>query len=189
MATITELLASIQSSKAAIKKAITDKGVACDDVLSSYAARIESIPTPKIQSLSDRAFLNNGQFTIEPDEGYDAMSEVAVSVEVSSIKSVNIRISSLFEGQVFDVEIHLNGQEIIRLCVYEDAQDPESIRIYTDICVPSENVSWANSRFIFYQLLGTDHVSKMWLAKCNYKEATKLLQVTILREIPINPAQ
>lgn len=69
MATITEQLDSIQASKAAIKKAITDKGVACDDVLSSYAARIESIPTPKIQSFSDRAFSSNGQFTIKPDEG------------------------------------------------------------------------------------------------------------------------
>lgn len=42
----TEKLDSILNSKNAIKKAITDKGVACDDVLSSYATTIEENLTP-----------------------------------------------------------------------------------------------------------------------------------------------
>ena len=48
MATI-EKLDSIIVSKAAIKAAIQEKGVSCDDTLAEYANRIKAIPNPKIQ--------------------------------------------------------------------------------------------------------------------------------------------
>ena len=48
MATI-EKLDSIAASKAAIKAAIQEKGVSCDDTLAEYANRIKAIPNPKIQ--------------------------------------------------------------------------------------------------------------------------------------------
>lgn len=44
MATI-EKLDSIAASKAAIKKAIQEKGVSCDDTLAEYPNRIKAIPT------------------------------------------------------------------------------------------------------------------------------------------------
>ncbi len=44
MATI-EKLDSITASKAAIKAAIQEKGVSCDDTLAEYANRIKAIPT------------------------------------------------------------------------------------------------------------------------------------------------
>lgn len=44
MATI-EKLDSIATSKAAIKAAIQEKGVSCDDTLAEYANRIKAIPT------------------------------------------------------------------------------------------------------------------------------------------------
>ncbi len=44
MATI-EKLNSISASKAAIKAAIQEKGVSCDDTLAEYANRIKAIPT------------------------------------------------------------------------------------------------------------------------------------------------
>lgn len=44
MATI-EKLDSIAASKAAIKAAIQEKGVSCDDTLAEYANRIKAIPT------------------------------------------------------------------------------------------------------------------------------------------------
>ena len=44
MATI-EKLDNIAASKAAIKAAIQEKGVSCDDILTEYANRIKAIPT------------------------------------------------------------------------------------------------------------------------------------------------
>ena len=47
--TTIEKLDSIAASKAAIKAAIQENGVSCDDTLAEYANRIKAIPNPKIQ--------------------------------------------------------------------------------------------------------------------------------------------
>ena len=47
--TTIEKLDNIAASKAAIKAAIQEKGVSCDDTLAEYANRIKAIPNPKIQ--------------------------------------------------------------------------------------------------------------------------------------------
>ena len=74
MATI-EKLDSIAASKAAIKQAIQEKGVSCDDTLSEYTNRIKAIPNPKIQDykLEEVNVSSNITETITPDEGYDAL--------------------------------------------------------------------------------------------------------------------
>ena len=83
MATI-EKLDSIIASKAAIKAAIQEKGVSCDDTLAEYANRIKAIPNPNIQSdrYEEVSVSSMQDITITPDEGYDAMSEVVVTINV-----------------------------------------------------------------------------------------------------------
>ena len=47
--TTIEKLDNVATSKAAIKAAIQEKGVSCDDSLAEYTNRINAIPNPKIQ--------------------------------------------------------------------------------------------------------------------------------------------
>ena len=60
--TIAEKLASIKASKDAIKQAIENKGVACEDVLSEYAEKIADIPTGGIDMSTGIKF-GNSTFT------------------------------------------------------------------------------------------------------------------------------
>ena len=68
MATI-EKLDSIATSKAAIKVAIQEKGVSCDDTLAEYANRIKAIPSPNIHSnrFEEVSVSSMEDITITPD--------------------------------------------------------------------------------------------------------------------------
>ena len=100
----------IQKIKDDIKDAIQGKGVACDDVFNSYAARIASISSPKIQEekwWEENGLSGNGTFEIYPDEGYDAMSSVMFSYECVTInvKEFNIKAISIAKGVTFSISL------------------------------------------------------------------------------------
>ena len=81
-------LTRITNAKAAIQTAIEGKGVTVpsDTLLDGMAALIDSIPAgggaPSLQSKSV-TYTENGTATITPDEGYDGLSSVDVTVDVS----------------------------------------------------------------------------------------------------------
>ena len=81
-------LTRITNAKAAIKTAIEGKGVTvpAGTLLDGMASLIESIEAgggaPSLQSKSV-TYTSNGTATITPDEGYDGLSSVDVTVDVS----------------------------------------------------------------------------------------------------------
>ena len=82
---IIEKLDNIAASKAAIKAAIQEKGVSCDDTLAEYASRIKAIPTGssiKVEELRTTTITANGSHTITPSTGFDAMKGAKIDVNV-----------------------------------------------------------------------------------------------------------
>ena len=80
-------LTRITNAKAAIKTAIEGKGVTvpAGTLLDGMASLVDSIPagsTPSLQSKSV-TYTANGTDTITPDDGYDGLSSVDVTVDVS----------------------------------------------------------------------------------------------------------
>lgn len=80
-------LTRITNAKTAIKTAIEGKGVTvpAGTLLDGMASLIDSIPagsTPSLQSKSV-TYTANGTDTITPDDGYDGLSSVDVTVDVS----------------------------------------------------------------------------------------------------------
>ena len=95
-------LTRIINAKAAIKTAIEGKGVTVPEatLLDGMASLIESIEAggggaPSLQSKSV-TYTENGTATITPDKGYDGLSSVDVTVDVSGGGS----IGEIFRGEV-----------------------------------------------------------------------------------------
>lgn len=185
MATI-EKLDSIAASKTAIKAAIQEKGVSCDDTLAEYANRIKVIPSPKIQSdrLEEVTINNSEDITITPDEGYDAMSEVVVSItnNYTDVDSRNFKSVTIAKGVSFSVPLNtLNFTRMVSLLGYEDLSDNATLRIVANI-----PISDVNQNFILGEVIGEgEPYSKMWLCKYQYNETEKALTVTVLQQITI----
>ena len=80
-------LTRITNAKAAIKTAIEGKGVTVPEatLLDGMASLIESIEAGGAPSLQSKSvtYTANGTATITPDEGYDGLSSVDVTVDVS----------------------------------------------------------------------------------------------------------
>ena len=186
MATI-EKLDSIIASKAAIKAAIQEKGVSCDDTLAEYANRIKAIPNTNIQSdrYEEVSVSSMQDITITPDEGYDAMSEVVVSINVSytNVERRDFKSVSIAKGVSFNVTLYnpLNGVDLVIINGYEDLNDGETLRIVANI-----PISEVNKNFILGEVIGMDQpYRKMWLCNYQYNETEKVLTVTVLQQITI----
>ena len=78
---IIEKLDSIIASKAAIKAAIQEKGVSCDDTLAEYANRIKAIPTGRVEIPVNMVFdFNNSTATTEAVSGLNETSDNAIII-------------------------------------------------------------------------------------------------------------
>ncbi len=188
MATI-EKLNSISASKAAIKAAIQEKGVSCDDTLAEYANRIKAIPSPKIQSnrFEEISVSSMESLTISPDAGYDAMSQVEVSIEVvyTNVREISFKSVSIAKGVSFNVPlVTLTGVDLVIINGYADLSDNATLRIVAKI--PIADDIRPNVNFILGEVMGEgEPYSKMWLSKYQYNATEKVLTVTVLQEITI----
>ena len=100
--TTIEKLDNIAVSKAAIKQAIQEKGVSCDDTLAKYANRIKAIPTGssiKVEELRTSTIIENGSFTVIPSTGFDAMKSAKLDVEVPIPEEPPLVDIALIDGQ------------------------------------------------------------------------------------------
>lgn len=115
MATIAEQLASIKSSKEAIKSAIISKGVSCGDVLSDYAASIAAIPTAKTEETQTIDITRNGTFECVPSSEDKVLSKVVVNANVTLGNSYNkLRIIMLHGNEGDDiVNIPINSKRFV----------------------------------------------------------------------------
>lgn len=188
MSTI-EKLDSIQASKVAIKKAITDKGVACDDVLNSYAARIASIPSPKIQDERtvsqanyDFDYISETSY-IQPGPGYDAMKSVAILNDFWNCDLESNDIPKIASGVSFS--FNTPNKENLRGMSLYGYKDDITVPVFTAGIVLSSRTD----KFVLceYSADGSA-VEKLWLAKYAY-DGQYQITITVLQEIPINSAQ
>lgn len=193
MATITEQLASIQSSKAAIKQAIIDKGVACDDVLSSYATRITSIPSPKIQyeKQASRADLEpiSEMSYIVPDSDYDAMRQVVIKNDVwtCELDMTAGNVPKIASGVSFSFNT-VSKENLRSMSLYGYREDYSKPEFTANIALNS----YKDKYFILYgyEYSSDDSsvVEKLWLAEYTYN-GQYAITITVKQEIPINSAQ
>ena len=86
MATIQENLELLKSTKNNIKQAIINKGVnvSDSDSFASYPSKIAQIQTGTTPSLQEKTIdiVQNGRSTVQPDGGYDGLSEVVINTNV-----------------------------------------------------------------------------------------------------------
>lgn len=183
---IIEKLDSITASKAAIKAAIQEKGVSCDDTLAEYANRIKAIPSPRIQDykLEEITVSSDTTETIIPDEGYDALSRVDVAMVVSynNVERIDFKSVSIAKGVSFNVPLNtLDMVELVTINGYEDLNDNETLRIVANI-----PISEINQNFILGEVIGTLRpYHTMWLCKYQYNGTEKVLTITVLQQITI----
>lgn len=142
---------------------------------------------PKIQEDRFEEIYVDGQqdMTITPDAGYDAMSEVYVSITVNytNIQSISFKKTvSIAEGVSFNVPLGtLNIVDLVVLEGFEDLDDLETKRI--DARIP---ISELNQNFILGEVTGQSvPYSRMWLSKYQYNETEKVLTVTVLQQITL----
>lgn len=179
----------ILASKAAIKAAIQEMGVSCDDTLAEYANRIKAIPSPKIQEdrFEEITVYDVTSITITPDAGYDAMTGVELAINVNYVNVVNKKFKSvsIAKGVTFSVPLNtLNQVDLVIINGYADLSDNASLRIVAKIPI-SDDIR-PNVNFILGEVMGEgEPYSKMWLCKYQYNETEKALTVTVLQEITI----
>ena len=98
-------LTRITNAKAAIKTAIEGKGVTVpsDTLLDGMASLIESIEAGGAPSLQSKSvtYTANGTATITPDDGYDGLSSVGVTVDVSGGGGGGIIVDLQLMGEYF----------------------------------------------------------------------------------------
>jgi hypothetical protein len=84
MATIQENIERLQQAKLDLKVAITAKGVDVDDsaLIDDYADYVSEIETGGNYQEKTYTITDNGDYTITPDAGYDAISGGTISVDV-----------------------------------------------------------------------------------------------------------
>lgn len=185
MATI-EKLDSIAASKAAIKAAIQEKGVSCGDTLAEYANKIKAIPSHSIQEykLEEVGVSDATTITITPDEGYDALSQVdvAINVDYNNVVRIDFKSVSIAKGVSFNVPLNtLNMVELVTINGYEDLNDAETLRIVANIPISEEN-----QNFILGEVPGGGYpYNKMWLCRYQYNETEKVLTIIVLQQITI----
>lgn len=179
--TTIEKLDSITASKAAIKVAIQEKGVSCGDTLAEYANRIKAIPSPNIEDFQEANYTTNGQYTIYPSDGYDAIKEVYIDIDVTPTSTVEISGVNLAQGVTFSfprdkilgvVACYING-------LYSE-EEPELYK-FRGVMECSGDDS-RNSYFVINSDTGNLPIH-YWLAK--WEETGETVTVTVLQELTV----
>ncbi len=180
MATI-EKLNSIAASKAAIKAAIQEKGVSCDDTLAEYANRIKAIPSPKIEDFQEVTLTTNNQHLIAPSDGYDAIKEVEVTVDVTPTSNVEIVGVDLAQGITFSFPVtKISG---VVACYIDGLYSEGEYSSYKFRGILNDADVSQNRYFVINGDVASSQTPSLWLAK--WKKTGETVIVTILQEITI----
>lgn len=187
--TIENKLNSIAASKEAIKVAIQEKGVSCDDTLAEYANRIKAIPSPKIQDYKEVSATNDNfdyvseRSTFIPDAGYDAMQRV---IMINDVVEYNIGINQgdipqIASGASFSFNVN-EKENLMLLRLFCNKDDDITHAVYSaEIAFKS-----LDKRFILYEYSADGSaIEKLWLAQYAYNSTNLKLTVTVLQEITI----
>ena len=188
MATI-EKLDSIIASKAAIKAAIQEKGVSCDDTLAEYANRIKAIPTGssiKVEELHTTTITANGPHTITPSTGFDAMKSAKIDVNVPQEITETIitqNVAELTVGTVISFTVNPSSELSLLSIIGQIGDTTGADRRDYGLDVFFVKESGFSAEYVVINESGPEY--KYWLAETGIDYTYTNATLTIVQQITI----
>lgn len=151
MATIAEKLEYLDETKTQIKNALISKGatIADDDTFRSYATTITNLKTVPTLQAKTATVTANGTVTYTPDSGYDGLSSVAVTTNITPSISQSTYTSGMSIGTTVTTFSYTSNNTAIKFALiiaYEigNTGATSSSTITITLQGSQNNSSWSN---------------------------------------------